>query len=64
MGVHFKTESQLFKGKKKKKKSLLFFGLMQMVHDKVAGWSRMNGWKGWFTRASLRQISASACALP
>ena len=26
---------------------------MQIVHAKVAGWSCMDGSKGWFTRATL-----------
>ena len=55
-------KTQIFMEKKKKKrKGLLLFGLLPMVHDKVSGLSRMDGWKGWFTRATLGQVSASNC---
>ena len=47
------------KKKKKKRKSLLFLGLVQMVHAKVAGSSRMDWVKGWFTRAMLGRSDRS-----
>ena len=48
--------------KKKKRKSLLFLSLVQMVHAKVAGWSRMDGFEEMVHASDARtlgQISAS-----